>query len=549
MRSPRRAPLLRWPIAAGILLTLSACAEPDRSLAPYTGARAFDVAGTVRLSGRVLGPHGTNICDPFPAGTMNVVQAAVPGTRWWIAPAVDTLVCPENSFALDLVPGSYSLWVRLGGTPDLGALPRFTMEPKLVRLATRPVTNDLRVAEGTEIRGSAYLDGALFAGQQLGIRYAPPAIAPIAGIQSGPDGRWMEIQGRIPPIVQRGATYEVTCPLAFGAIVTRGPVLETMRIASPAVHLDCLLRSPSPATRFTHQSSRLVVTAMPGDVGGISTDLSARYGLGWGVQYPIAAGESPQVGPYSATGPIASQLYAGGLIVAVTPGRLLTGFDSRRYTAEICPDPVNQCRGLGPEARGAIRTASDGTRIITWLYGDAFTAPPVGLAVRQRSFDSPDGRDYVVFQFRLRNLRHASTTLYAGLWLDWDADHTAGDDVGFTDFNGHLMYVTSAGGGAYFGSVTASDATVAGNVVYDNGYPLAPDSMYAWVVGGRRWGSNWPSDKRTVHTVGPITLARAATGDVWIAVVAGDDYQQLVDNAAAAQNAIARLQATPDLEE
>jgi hypothetical protein len=549
MRFSRRAPQLRWPIAAGILFTLSACAGPDRSVAPFTGGPAFDVAGTVRLSGHVLGPHGTNICDPFPTGTMQVVQALDPGIHR-VSIVADTLVCPDNSYTLDLAPGSYYRRVILQGASFLGTLPRITVDTKPVRLSGRPLTSDVRVEEGTEVRGGAYLDGAPFAGQTLDIQYAPPLLGTAALTnQAGADGIWAEIFGRIPPRLERGATYEVTCPEAFGAIVTRGPVVETMHIASPAVHLDCQLRTPSPATRFTHHSGQVVATAMPGDVGGISYDLSARYGFGWGVQYPIAAGEAPQVSTYTGTGLVASQLYRGGLIVAVTPDRLFTGFDTRGYTAEICPDRNVQCRGLGLDGRGRIGEMAGGGRVIAWEYSDAFTGSGLGLAVRQRSFDAPDGRDYVVFQFRFRNLRHATTTLYAGLWLDWDADHTATDDVGFTDFNGHLMYVTSAGGGAYFGSVTANDAAVAGNVVYDNGYPLAPDSMYAWVVGGHRFGSTWPSDKRTVHTVGPITLGRAATGDVWIAVVAGGDLQHLMDNAAAAQNAIAQLQATPDLDE
>ena len=545
MRSSRRAPLLRWPIAAGILVTLSACAGPDRSIAPYTGAPAFDVAGTARLSGRVLGPHGANICDSFPAGTMHVVQAAEPERRP-VFVAADTLVCPDNSYAFDLAPGSYYRRFTLKGTSFLGALPHYSMDTKPVRLNGRPVTSDIRVEDGAEVRGEAYLDGAPFVAQPLEVQYAPPLLGITALTnQTGSAGTWEEANHRIPRL-QRFATYEVTCPQAFGAMVTRGPVVERMHVASPVLHVDCVLTSPSPATRFTHHSSRLVLTAMPGDVGGTSNDLSERYGFGWGVQYPIGPAEAPRRGPYAVT-PGVSPLYRGGLIVAVPPDRVLFGFDTHGYAAEICPDRNVQCRGLGLDAQGRIGAMADGRRVITWVYSDAFTGSRLGLVVRQRSFDALDGRDYVVFQFRFRNQHHASVTFYAGLWMDWDVSV---GDVGFTDFNGHLMYVTSAGGGSYFGSVTASDAAIGGNAVYQNGHRYAPDSIYSWATGaGFHLMGPVPSDWRTLHTVGPITLDRSGHGDVWIAVVAGDDYQQLVDNAAAAQNAIAQLKAMPDLDE
>ena len=545
MRSRGRAHLLQWPTAAGILLTLSACAEPERSVAPYTGASAFSVAGTVRLSGRVLGPHGVSICDPFPVGTMHVVQAADPERRP-VFVAADTLVCPDNSYALDLAPGRYYRRFTLKGTSLLGELPHYSMDTKPVRLSGRPVTSDIRVEEGTEVRGGASLNGAPFVGQPLDVQYAPPLLGITALTnQTGTDGGWREANGRI-PMLQRFATYEVTCPQAFGAMVTRGPIVERMHVASPVLHVDCVLASPSPATRFTHRSSRLILTAMPGDIGGTSPDLSARYGMGWGVQYPIGAAEAPRGGAYSLS-PSVSPLYRGGLILAVPPDRVLFGFDTYGYAAEICPDRNVQCRGLGLGARGRIGAMADGRRVITWEYSDAFTSSHLGLAVRQRSFDALDGHDYVVLQFRFHNQDHASVTFHAGLWLDWDVSV---GDVGFTDFNGHLMYVTSASGGAYFGSVTASDAAIGGNAVYQNGHPYAPDSIYAWATGaGFHLLGPVPADWRTVHTVGPITLGRAATGDVWMAVVAGDNLQQLMDNAAAAQDAIAQLQAAPDLDE
>ena len=461
--------------------------------------------------------------------------------------AADTLACPDNSYAFDLAPGSYYRRVMLQGA-FLGELPRVSMDANPVRLGGQAVTNDFRVEEGTEVLGGAFLDGAPFVGQGLGIEYAPPLLGIGAlGSQSGADGGWVEGNGRIPPRLQRKATYEVTCPEAFGAIVTRGPVVETMHIASSKVHFDCELRTPSPATRFTHRSGQLIATAMPGDVGGISYDLSARFGFGWGVQYPIGPGEAPRGGSYSVA-PIPSQLFRGGLIVAVAPNRTLFGFDTHGYPPELCPDRNVQCRGLGLDGRGRIEEWAGGGRVITWEYSDAGTGSGLGLAVRQRSFSALDGRDYVVFQFRFRNERHAAVTFYAGLWLDWDVG-AATDNVGFTDLNGHLMYVTSAGGGVYLGTVTASDAPIGGNAVYQSS-PYAHDSIYAWATGAsHRWASDWPSDQRTIHTVGPITLDRRAKGDVWIAVVAGDDYQRVLDNAVAAQSAIAQLKAMPDLDE
>src|SRR6266540_260018 len=78
----------------------------------------------------------------------------------------------------------------------------------------------------------------------------------------------------------------------------------------------------------------LVVTPMPGDIGGLSAELFEQFGSGWGVQL-LGPGETPQHGSITF-----SQLFLGGLIVGIRPEVLLTGFNLGGYgeCGQACRD-------------------------------------------------------------------------------------------------------------------------------------------------------------------------------------------------------------------
>jgi len=71
--------------------------------------------------------------------------------------------------------------------------------------------------------------------------------------------------------------------------------------------------------------------------------------------------------------------------------------------------------------------------------------------------------DYVLFASPSRIRQPHRLTFYAGMFADWDIDDDFVDDVGATDLDGRLMYVTNEGGGVAAGSLILSDAPASGN--------------------------------------------------------------------------------------
>src|SRR2546422_11368596 len=123
---------------------------------------------------------------------------------------------------------------------------------------------------------------------------------------------------------------------------------------SEAAAIDCTLVT-APSARFTHDLTRLVVTAMPGDIGGLSDEFVHDLGFGWGVQFPVAAGQSPSHDPS------VSQLSSGGLMIGIAPGRVLSGVTRRDLAA--CGAA---CRDLGLDGRGHVTASPQWGKRVTW---------------------------------------------------------------------------------------------------------------------------------------------------------------------------------------
>jgi hypothetical protein len=108
------------------------------------------------------------------------------------------------------------------------------------------------------------------------------------------------------------------------------------------------------------------------------------------------------------------------------------------------------------------------------------------------------------------------------------------------------MYMTNEGGGTAAGSLIVSTAPVSGNTFFTS-FNQTMDTVVSALAGDFSIPSvEFPSDHRLVHGVGPITLRRDGSADVWIAIVAGDDVSQLMTNAAAAAAEIARRRGQSD---
>lgn len=87
------------------LLACGACAEPARDA---LGPPLLSHSGPHAISGVVLGPDGTSICNFLPSNSLLRVRAVNPAAGPLIA-ATRSVFCPANDFVLIVNPGTYRL--------------------------------------------------------------------------------------------------------------------------------------------------------------------------------------------------------------------------------------------------------------------------------------------------------------------------------------------------------------------------------------------------------------------------------------------------------
>jgi hypothetical protein len=442
------------------------------------------------------------------------------------------ITCPDNSFSLSAEAGRAHLRVELPTEQNLDDLPFRHLDQFMV---AGDVTHNLRVETGSPLGGRARLDGRPFEGVNLDVVYEEFAGAfGAAGGGSGPDGRWTEFFGRSPMILQNGERYLAfsNCDFILGTRQLVGPPNGGFLFPAGRSSLNCNLETAA-AARFSHTFTRLVVTPMPGDIGGFfDSPLSDQYGIGLGVQFPVPAGSQPLQADV-----VFSQMFNGGLIVGIAPDHVLTGFDASTMMA--C-GPT--CHDLGLDGVVEFTPQGPGGRKeVTWRYSDATSAERAGLRVRQRSVDGSSGNDYVLFRFLFRNTGSAALRFFAGFAGDWDVDFDALDDRGATALDGRLMYQHSpAESGVHVGTMLLGDVPVSGNYFF-KGFEEFPSvaRQFRALRGGVLRSTANGGDLRYIHGAGPIRLDPQETQDIWIAVVAGENRAQLLDNAAAARADVA----------
>jgi hypothetical protein len=521
--------LPRHVLACAVLVALPlaiACRDGPVPVAPpsYSNGATWLVSGTVR------GPDGMSICNSVPELATFRVQIFDPVTTSSTAPFVGSqeLTCPADEYAIPLGDGTYRLRVVLPRDPGIGTLPWRYLDPAAITVSTGDVTHDVQIADGVAMGGGVTLDGAPIAGSPMSIRYDPWYFMTAALAVSGGDGAWdddFDDFDRSPLMLQPGVRYWASSAcLLLGTRALALPPTESFLFPTERSAINCTLET-GPATSFSHDRTRLVVTPLPGDVGGQSGELFSQYGRGWGVQFPI--------GPNPLDHAIASShLYLGGLIVGIQPNVVLSGVDVGGYL-----DCSTACRDLGLDATMHVSAPAGGGKVVEWRYSDVTSLEGVGLQVVQESFDGKPPSDYVLFRFTFKNLGRATVTFHAGFFGDWDIDVDHLDDIGATDLGGRLMYATNDGNvGSYAGTLILGPP-VTGNYFWDNAKGrLSLVEQVNALAGWMTQPSIGPGgDLRHIHGVGPITLKRTKSADVWIAIVAGEDLSHLLANAGAAQ--------------
>jgi hypothetical protein len=510
--------MLHRTFSRGVPLLLGAfclgCARDDDPAGPSSFARSDPRT----ISGRVLGPDGSNICNTVGSGSLFLRLLNpdfTPGAGNGFLGQQD-ITCPDNRYSLPAPAGTAHLRVELPATEAIDGLPWRNLDEFTVD--RRSAAHDVRIVEGTALGGSATLEGSAFEGASLTFTYDLNSNFGAAFGASGPDGAWSDFFGRSPFTLQAGVRYQANCDPVLGTRLLAGAPSGGFLFPDEVSAIDCTMET-APSIEFAHASTRLVVTPMPGDIGGsASSELFNQYGVGWGVQFPVEPGTAPSHSQ------AASHLFVGGLLITLEDS-VLTGVN---VNGQLQCDA--ECRDLGLDGTLKFTTGSTG-RQVTWRY----SSPTSGLDFTQTSVDGRRPHDYVLFQFTIRNTSRFTRTLHVGFFGDWDMDSDASDDLGFTDLDDRLMYLVSqAESGVHAGTLLLG-APASGNFFFSAGsVPSSFDQVQA-LTGGVRQETGGPGDLRYIQGAGPITLRRGQQRDVWIAVVAGEDHSQLLANAAAAE--------------
>jgi hypothetical protein len=514
------------------------CARDEPGM---TEPSSQSLAAVREIAGRIFGPDDRNICRTVGEGTMVVylLNPAFDGTNPLFFDIRD-VTCPDNSFALSQDPAGAFLRVELPINDNIDDLPWRNLDQFSVPAGGG--NHPVHIEEGRRLGGRATLDGEPLEGVPLTIAYDLNIQFGATFGQSGPDGRWVEFFGR-PLILQTDVRYQAVDCFLLGTTLAQGFLFQGFLFPSSRSAINCRFET-APVTRFTHSASRLKVTPMPGDIGGsFSGEFFDQYGVGFGAQFPFAAGElpPPRVQPFT-------EIFNGGLIIGLPaqdghPARTLLGADGAGEFE--CGDP---CRDLGFDSEVSFTpTGSSGDRKrVTWRYSDAGSENAAGLEVIQQSLDAQPPHDYVLFRFRIRNTNPSDVRFFAGFFGDLDVGFDVLDDRGATARNGRLMYQTSEfEGGIFFGTMLLGDAPVTGNYFFTfDQDPLPVLDQIRALRGNIRRATAAPTDQRHIHGAGPYTLDRGEAADLWLAVVAGETRNQLLANADAAREHVNRLRST-----
>jgi hypothetical protein len=533
-----------WGGLAALVLWAGACSDDSRDpIAPPSGPSASHT-GIPDITGAILGPDGTSICNSVPAGSAFSVHA-LDAVNLFVA-AFQDVTCPEFTYAIPVEPGGYFVRAEFITFDGIDGFPFRNLAPGPLTVEASDVEQDVQIEEGTRLGGRVAVDGEPIPDVNIAVQYVtPPGGFNAAFPFSGPDGTWRDFFDRDPLslILQNDLTYQVftDCYLVLGAVVLEDAPVDPFIFPTERSSVDCRLTA-SPTLDLTHNFNRIAVTAMPGEIGGSGISALAGFGTGYGVQFPSTPRQAPAHGPQQL-----SQLFAGGLLIGIEPGTVLSGEDVGGYME--CPFELeNACRDLGLDGKAAATESPVLGKTITWRYTDKPSAEGVGLRVTQRSYDAPAGNDYVLFRFTIQNQSHETLTFSPGIFTDWDIDFDAGEDIGFVEQDGRLMYQSNE-----FEGTTRAGTLMVGETASSPGFfftgfdfPSLTDQIAA-LTGALTTGPPEDfADLRYVQGVSPVTLHQGKSTDLWVAVIAGEDAAAFHANAEAAARDIETHRREPE---
>lgn len=238
-----------------------------------------------------------------------------------------------------------------------------------------------------------------------------------------------------------------------------------------------------------------------------------------------------------------SMIFEGGLIVAAAPDRVSDNVRNASWQTDNDFVAVSAAR--------LRHNTADADQEISGVMRDKFPAPAqAGVQVSYKGMawsESPDA-DYIILEYRIRNVTPDTIkTLHAGLFADWNITD-AYLNVADWDETLNMGYVYNMGQASPYAGISLLSVTPPSYYAIDNlsggsstfaiadGFSM--QEKYRALSGGvarkKAWGSGYGND--VAHVVG-TTANKLAPGQsqlVSFAIVAGDDLEQLQQNAKAA---------------
>ncbi|MDA3816656.1 MAG: T9SS type A sorting domain-containing protein [Prolixibacteraceae bacterium] len=179
-------------------------------------------------------------------------------------------------------------------------------------------------------------------------------------------------------------------------------------------------------------------------------------------------------------------------------------------------------------------TIQEWDQVTTCSFNDNSSTLPYGLDVSQRTY-SKSGEDLLMVKYSIKNTSDEIDDLYVGLFTDWDVggeDYHDKNKGGFDLFR-NLAYQYLEGGEPdpnYYG-IVALDG-VAGTSITGKGSQLyIRDSSFTWISEMNTSEITEAGEYRMWIGSGPFNLQEEECVQVYFAIVAGSNLEELQDNA------------------
>jgi hypothetical protein len=217
-------------------------------------------------------------------------------------------------------------------------------------------------------------------------------------------------------------------------------------------------------------------------------------------------------------------------------GGLWVGTDIQGAKRMICKDYY---RSDWDRIPGNVGTSAPGIsdQDIDFRYGDQLADLPIGLEVRQRSFQwAAEGwSDFIIISYEIKNtgVNGASEQIFTGLWCDPDVTLGASNLPGY-DAQRKLLYFHNepAPSAGYIGfKVMGATAAPFAAFTYRRGFggdPDLPDSLrFELMSAGGVYLSDTTGDYRMLLTAEPYTLSVGESKTISYGMVFGNDLEDL----------------------